>query len=136
MKNQAEVCKLLRDARHAVNLHDLLPSPFKLTVGAHDTGCQPFIWACAEGLPQVLVWQGSIWYSWSYEFNDRNKVLGYQPDCEWAEPILEKFFSDVAEAWATIQADRALKEAQRTAGAERQYKDAVAAYKALVGGEK
>jgi hypothetical protein len=131
--NQAEIVKLLRDARYEVDLASFLPAPFKLTVGAHDTGCQPYIWARAEGVPQVLVWVGSIWYSSQYEFNDRDKILGYQPGCEWAAPVIDKFFSDVAEAYATVKANRALAEVQRQFSYQRRYAEAVDYYKSLVG---
>lgn len=130
--NQADICKLLRDARHSVNLSDLLPAPFVVYTGDHDTGCQPFIYARAEGLPQVLVWYGSVWYSSAYEFNDKGKVLGCQPGCEWAKPVLEKFFNDVNEAWATVQAERGIAKAQHRVGAERQHKNAVSQYAAMV----
>lgn len=129
---QAEIVKLLRDARYDVDLASFLPEPFKLTVGAHDTGCQPYIWARAEGVPQVLVWRGSVWYSGYYEFNDRDNILGYQPGCEWASPVLDKFFIDVSEAYATVKANRALTEIQRQSSHQRRYKEAVDYYKSLV----
>lgn len=131
---QAEIVKLLRDARYDVDLPSLLPAPFHLTVGAHDTGCQPYVWARAEGMPQVLVWQGSIWYSAAYEFNDQSKILGYQPGCEWAAPVLDKFFREVQEAYATVKANRALAEIQRQSSSQRRYNEAVDYYKSLVAG--
>lgn len=132
--DQSEIVQLLKNARYDVDLPSLLPAPFKLTVGAHDTGCQPYIWARAEGVPQVLVWQGSVWYSFAYEANDRNKTLGYQPGCEWASPVLDKFFSEVREAYATVKANRALAEIQRQSSSQRRYNEAVDFYKSLVAG--
>jgi hypothetical protein len=134
--NQAEIVKLLKDAHHDINMASLLPDPFQITVGAHDTGCQPYIWARAEGMPQVLVWAGSLWYSSAYGFNDRDKTLGYQPGCEWAAPVLDKFFTDVAEAYATVKASRGLAEVQRQSSEQRRYNEAVDYYKSLVAGKE
>lgn len=130
--SQADICRLIRDARYAVKLADILPVPFIVYPCSHDTGCQPYIVVKAEGLPTVTVWAGSIWYSSSYEFNDRGRVLGFQPGCEWAEPTVSKFFADLSEAWAGIQAERALERIARNAGAMQRHKDAIDHYRAMM----
>lgn len=109
---QSEVTKMLRDARRYLkdeDLQALLPAPLKIRVGSHDTGCQVYITATAEGLPEVPAWLGSIWYSEIYNFNDERKTLGLQPAFEQARDMIESFFTVVAEKarqFETAEANR------------------------------
>jgi hypothetical protein len=41
------------------------------------------------------VWRGSIWYSSIYNFNERGKIPGLQPDFAFASDVIEKYFTDL-----------------------------------------
>ena len=96
-----------------------LPRPFNGYCNNHSTGCQAAIYASEEGLPAIEVWRDSVWYSHIYDFNERGKVRGIQPGCDWAAPVLEKFFSEVAIEYAeytrAVEEARAVREAERVA---------------------
>lgn len=74
-----------------------LPKPFTAWVQPHSTGYQATIRAEADGLPSIEVWRHSEWYSSIYDFNERGRIRGWQPDCDWAKPALEQFFSGLRE---------------------------------------
>jgi len=88
---------LLRDAGNLLGedwLKSILPKHFSLTLDSHSTGCQAKI-HLQDASGQLLVWEGSVWYSNIYDFNDRNKTLGIQNDTQFARPLLEEFFRRV-----------------------------------------
>lgn len=87
-------CRLLRRAGRAL-AEEMLPPPFILWMGWHDTGHQPTIVAKANG-ETLYVWRGSEWFSSIYEFNDRGHKGGLQPDFEFARAAIEKFWADLA----------------------------------------
>jgi hypothetical protein len=92
----AERTKLLAQAGKDL-AKKLLPEPFELWYSDHSTGCQMTIIAHGNGDP-LIVWRGSIWHSSIYEFNDRGRLGGLQPDFEFAKDIIEKYFADVKAA--------------------------------------
>src|ERR1700730_4587382 len=81
---QARLTTLLRDAAGELGLEairTLLNPPLEVTLSVHDTGCHAWIELRSDGLPRVRVWEGSVWYSACYTFNDERKLLGLQPEC-------------------------------------------------------
>jgi hypothetical protein len=123
MKHQADLTKMLREAKGCLGMDrikSLLPRPLGIWISDHDTGCQIQIQLAEEGQLPVGAWQGSIWYSSSYEFNDRDKVLGLNPKVAFVGPTLEEFFEMVETALANYKANQianteASKEADRLA---------------------
>lgn len=97
MKDQATLTRLLRKAKFPLRdkLNELLSPPLYLYLSAHDTGTQARIELRAPNVKTITVWEGSIWNSHSYEFNDRNKVLGMNPDAMFAQGKVEAFFAEV-----------------------------------------
>lgn len=133
--NQAQLVELLKEARYTVGkekLQSLLPEPFKVTIGAHDTGCQCYVELQAPGRSPLTVWQGSIWYSSSYEFNDRNKILGINPEYLFAQDALVRFFETVQSLHSEELAERSMKDAEKSAKATEQHQNDVEFYKSLV----
>jgi hypothetical protein len=134
-QNQSQLVELLKDARGTIGLakmQDLLPEHFKLWLGAHDTGCQPYIELKAEGRSSLIVWQGSVWYSSIYEFNDRNKVLGIDPAYLFAQDALVRFFETVQSLHSEILTERSMQKAETKAKQTEQYRDDVEFYKDLL----
>lgn len=134
MMDQKAAATLIRDANRLLGrdtLESLLPRPLHLSVCAHDTGCQPSIEARGDGIPRLLIWQASVWYSACYTFNDKDKVLGIQPDCEWAEPIIDRFLTSIQERMATHQTETAIACACRRVARDRSRAEAIAAYRRL-----
>lgn len=98
-ENQQEATLLLKEygSRHIVgNQTPGFPEPFFVRVDAHSTGCQATIWLQAPGVSSVKVWEGSVWYSSCYEFNDRGKTLGLNPDCQFAKESVNLGFRHIA----------------------------------------
>jgi hypothetical protein len=87
----------------------LLPPALRLVIYSHDTGCQCYI-TSADGA--VVVWSGSEWYNSCYEFNDTGKHPGLQPDCGFAELIIDDFFLDVAQAVSEMDRRAAIEKTQ------------------------
>jgi hypothetical protein len=121
MKDQHTLTTLLRDAKNAgLVLGPMLPHPLQLHISSHDTGCQIRIYAgTLFGDDYVPVWEGSIWYSHIYQFNNRNKTLGLHPQAAFAEDILEKFFNDVETAYVQAEEEARQKKAGGGRGASR-----------------
>ena len=104
----AERTNLLSRAGRAL-AERLLPKPFDLYFSDHSTGRQMRIQA--KGL---TVWQGSVWHSPGYEFNDKGHHPGLQPDFEFARDAIEKYFADVQAAVTERDEMRASEAAART----------------------
>jgi hypothetical protein len=83
----------------------LLPDAFRLWFSDHDTGCQMTI--VTNDDQHLLVWRGSVWYSDIYEFNDREKTAGLQPDFAFAGSAVTDYFAAVQAAVAEREAERA-----------------------------
>jgi hypothetical protein len=137
MKDQHTLTVLLRDAKNAgIVLGPMLPWPLQLSISSHDTGCQIQIYAgtiFAEDY--VPVWQGSIWYSYSYQFNDRNKTLGLHPQADFAEAALEEFFEAVETAYANQQMNRVADNVQAEEDARQKRQAAVDALRSKMTGK-
>lgn len=133
LKPQAELTRLLRDAVRTSGItgemiQALLPEPLHLSICSHSTGCQPTITAHRDGLPCLTVWEGSLWYSSCYEFNDRDKTLGLNPEFAAIEPKIEAFFDAVQALVNQNAVDTVLAMTAESAGKATRRKAAVAAY--------
>lgn len=76
----------------------LLPRPFSLWYSKHDTGTQMTIVVPNPADGALIVWRGSVWHHSRYELNDEDHVPGLQPEFEFARHVIDKYFSDVAQA--------------------------------------
>lgn len=72
-------------------IKDLLPSFLKFYYNDHDTGCQSRICFNESNIETIIVWDGSIWYSSTYEFNDKDKNLSLNPECEFTAEKISDF---------------------------------------------
>jgi hypothetical protein len=105
-----------------------LPNPYKVHIDSHDTGFQADICAQAEGQPRLMVWRCSIWYSSVYSFNDKDKVMGIQPECEFAQPVVDEFMGKL-KAFVEAQEKAAEVAKERKAlDAEAKRKETIAYY--------
>lgn len=126
--------EMLREASYVLGeaeLAAMLPAPFRINVCSHSTGCQAHIDAHDEGRPRIRVWDGSIWYSSIYEFHDRDK-RGWNPDFDFALPVINKFFEDVAAALAKTKAEQDAARAAEQARVAAEQNDALAHYRAVL----
>jgi hypothetical protein len=96
MTYEVERTRLLQRAGRT-QAEELLPAPFKLWFGSHDTGCQMTI-VCKQDGHTFTVWSGSIWYHDRYEFNDRDKIKGLNPEFEFARAVIDAYFADIQNA--------------------------------------
>lgn len=96
----------------------LLPKPFCLWHSNHDTGTQMTIVAPNPTGGALIVWRGSVWHHSRYEFNDKDHIPGLQPEFEFSGPVIEKYFSDVAEAVEVRNAEHREANERRAAEAE------------------
>lgn len=90
-----KLTSLVRDACREFGIAALkkkLKKPLDISVSDHSTGCQIIISLKEEGHIAITVWQGSIWYSPIYEFNDKEKILGFHEDTDFAHKDVLKFF--------------------------------------------
>jgi hypothetical protein len=105
MKQQGEITKMLSDAAIRLGrdrVRALLPQHMAISISAHDTGCQIWIRLCdkpeSATVADICAWAGSIWYSSAYEFNDRGRLLGFNPETDFAMGPIEEFFRQVEAA--------------------------------------
>lgn len=110
----------------------MLPKPFIMWFEDHSTGCQISILAEADDKPRLLAWYSSEWYSSIYHFNDDGKIMGLQPEFQFAQSILDKFFADVFEEAAKAIADRALREVSAQNSEQRKKEDALDHYRKIL----
>lgn len=135
MENHKILTKMLRDARRAIGkeaVESLLPKPFKCWISDHDTGCQITIELRAEGLATIRVWEGSVWYNACYEFNDRNRVFGLNPETYFALPTIEKFFADVQRAYEDHETSRLMARTEQEINSDNHRAKSLNAYKDMV----
>lgn len=120
MKHQAEMTRLLRDAVRKLarnTVRELLPPHMTVWISHRDTGCR--IWiklfddAESASDADIRVWDGSIRYGSSYEFNDRNKTLGLNRETEFARGPIEEFFSKVESVYVKASLNDIANEEQR-----------------------
>lgn len=136
---QARLTTLLRDAAGELGLEairTLLDPPLEVTLSVHDTGCHAWIELRSDDLPRVRVWVGSVWYSACYAFNDERKLLGLQPECDFALPEVDAFFARVQEARAAHVTWVATQGARRGAENRRAHEQTLAQYKSLLLGQR
>lgn len=136
--SQHEMTILLRNACNVIGgdaIKALLPEPFVICISAHSTGCQIDIDLHVEGIEHVKAWRGSVWYSSCYEFNDRNKELGFQSETKgFCETPLCTFFGAVESAYADKKANQVATAEGRKIEAETSRKNAISLYRNLVKG--
>lgn len=82
---------------------EILDSRLRFRICDHSTGCQAHIYA-NDGDLEMEVWEGSIWHSPCYEFNDRNKVLGLKPDAGFCAESIDEFFAQMERELAAREA--------------------------------
>lgn len=127
MTDCVERAKLLSSA--GVDLAvKLLPAPFKLQYSGYSGGCQATIVAVVPGKAPVPVWMGSFWYP--SEFEDHGKGSGLFPDFAFAQPVIDKYFSDLAAAVEQRDAERQAAAERRHAAAEQEKREVIAAVRA------
>lgn len=137
MQDQAKLTLMLKEARYKLGrdtpLEGLLAPPLHLYLNAHDTGMQARIELRAPGHKTITVWEGSVWYSSRYEFNDRDKVLGLNPEADFAHAKVEAFFAEVERRLAdkAAEAEKAKLVAQARDNCE--HDAALAAYREMLG---
>ena len=128
-----EKVRLMRAVGDA-SCKELLPPPFQLWFGRHDTGHQPIILIRSASGKAVYAWRGSEWFSGQYEFNDHGHDQGIQPGFEWAEPILNQYFDDLAKRLLVINERRAARELERQELERKDRQSAIDAARAQVEG--
>lgn len=130
--NQKDATKLIRDAFGKLGQLDpiraLLPAPLTMNLSAHDTGCQLTIFLDDDEHPVIVAWTGSVWYNSGYEFNDRDKLFGINPEVAFVEPIIKKFFDDVFDLMNQKLTDTAQADAEKAKTAEQQRSEAISHY--------
>jgi len=136
LPSQGRVTRMLAEAQGlGINVAEMAPPLFRVHVGKHDTGIQPRVHLEAPGAPPLKVWEGSVWFSSAYEFNDREKVLGLQPECEFALPALASFFAAVERRINEVKEERAAARMLQEVEAEHNRGRTVEYYRTLLGGE-
>jgi len=114
---------------------ELLPKAFALWFSSHDTGCQMKIVTAIEGKPQLTVWQGSIWYSHCFEFNDRDDIPGLQPQFGFARETIDRYFKSLAQAVAARDVDQAIAKAMASAKRDIEQRNTVDALRRAIAGD-
>lgn len=136
MQNQAKLTLMLKDARYKLRetpLEGLLAPPLHLYLSAHDTGTQARIELRAPGHKTITVWEGSVWNSSRYEFNDKDKVLGLNPEVPFAHAKVEAFFAQVEQRLADKAAEAATAALAAQARRNCEHDAALAAYREMLG---
>lgn len=135
MRDQKALTVLLRDAKRVIGyerIRGLLKEPLNVNISDHDTGCQAWIDAFVEGMPRKAVWQGSIWFSPHYEFNDSQKVLGMNPEMAFATAKVEEFFAQVQKLMDEYESNRAVRALKEQADHNTRDHEAIAAYREML----
>ncbi len=95
----------------------LLPKPFTLCYSDHSTGRQMRIMAPGSR-GALTVWQGSVWHSHIYEFNDSHDFPGLQPEFAFAAVVIDTYFADVQAAIKKRDAENAASAARASVNAD------------------
>ena len=136
-ENQKNIVKMLKQANSYGSigidaLRKMLPAPLKLSsLSDHDTGCQIRITLEAPGQSTIVAWEGSVWNSSSYEFNDEKKVLGLNPKCDFMEPALTRFFQAVQKALDDREDEIAARKAAQEQREQQKEQDALDYYRRM-----
>jgi hypothetical protein len=134
----AEGARLLRRAHLELQLPSLrdrfLAAPLSVRWSFHDTGSHVQVLLATAGVPTLVVWHGSSWISSSYKVNDRNKVLGFNPEVPFAHDAALEFLLRCQDELLARRARQAAEKiaAETARSAERAY--AIETYRALMTG--
>lgn len=138
MKQQAEMTRLLRDAARKLGrqrIRELLPPHTSVYISDHDTGCQIWIRLCDDPesatVADVCAWAGSIWYSSAYEFNDRDRTLGFNPETDFAMGPLGEFFRKVEAAYVDASVNELANSEQQREAADQAHADRISHFRDL-----
>lgn len=96
--NNSETLKTVGAAKYYGLLEALTPENMKVEYSSHSTGEHLYIYLTLPEKPPLLVWYNTNWFHSCYEFNERDKVHGFQPECGFAVPVLSDFFKKVEAA--------------------------------------
>ena len=113
-------------------IEKMLPEPFRLAVSDHSNGCQISIIATMPGHEAMTAWRSSEWYSHIYEFNERGKICGLNPEFSFAKETLDRFFDAVrAEHENSVEAKKIRDEQDVSRAASNRARD-LSAYRAAI----
>lgn len=89
--SDSDIVRILHKAG-TKNIKEIFPKYFKVKLDSHSTakGCK--IYLKLDGEKPLLVWYKTNWVSSSYEFNERGKINGFQPECDFVKGELNKLF--------------------------------------------
>jgi hypothetical protein len=103
--NNSEIVKLIGAAKYYNLLDGLLPDGVKVRDSSHSTGEHCYVYLTLPDVPELLVWYKTNWFHSMYEFNERDKVHGFQPKCDFATKLISEFFHTVEQAVSAKRAE-------------------------------
>lgn len=92
--NNTQIVDLLESIRRA-DLRKITPPELLVELNSHDTATHCRIFLNDEELGRLLVWYKTNWYNSVYEFNEKGKIQGIQPGCDFIKDKLNGFFDTV-----------------------------------------
>lgn len=132
LEDHKDVTRLLcRATTRGVDIISILPPMFEMTVSDHSTGKRASIKLATAGVEVIPAWTGSVWIAEKYECNDKDKVLGLNPEVAFAHETLRTYFATVL---ALMRGeDQRKAEEQRAAEEKRncEHQKALAIYRAM-----
>lgn len=121
------LCALLYKAKCLGVLDECIPDGMKVELSTHSTATHCHIYM-VDGDERLLVWYRTNWCHPQYEFNERDKVIGLQKGCEFAEPYLISLFDAVLQAVHAKEQEREAREAEKKAGAKQAHDERLARF--------
>lgn len=114
LRGATELVKVLRGAQIIGKLQECTPDGLKVDLHKHDTAVHCHIYL-VDGSDELLVWYKTNWVNSGYEFNEKGKVIGLQPGCEFAEPYLIHLFTAAIDALEKKDAEDRVKAEKKIA---------------------
>lgn len=128
------IVSLLKRVDNMGKLAGITPDGMCVEIRSHDTATHCNILLKIPEEKPLLVWYKTNWVSSSYLQNEKGKINGIQPDCDFAEKMLRRLFDD---AYGVIKAEE--KRKQNLAAAQerdeiKQHRRHINRYKKYFGG--
>lgn len=114
-RKESDIVKVLYGLGE-INRKHITPDNIEIVIHSHSTAVSCNIYLTHPDCPRLLIWYKTNWVSDNYEFNERNKTIGIQPQCGFCQDILNDLFDS---AYMLKEQIKSEKEATKNAEEQR-----------------
>lgn len=90
--SESQIVLNLYEAHYNGMLKGITPDNIRVEIDSHSTAKHCHIYLLSKHQKPLLVWYKTNWVSSTYEFNEKNKTIGFQPECQFIREYLNSFF--------------------------------------------